>query len=139
MVILNTSCKKNRPDKLEGDKAQLIGNWDWHRSRHRVGCQQFSDIFYYSPSTENINYSASFEESGLLKLYKESELLNEYFIKFDFFTKKENGWRFAILPDNNGNNRFAGLVYNDSLELYSVPYEDSEDGCNTYVNYFYRE
>ena len=40
--------------------------------------------------------------------------------------------------NNEDENRGGGYLSEDILMIGFFPYEDSEDGCHTYQNYFHR-
>ncbi len=140
-ALTMVACKKNRPDKLEGDKAKLIGNWQWNHTYHRVGCQQYSDNYIYTAEGEGKNYSVIFEQEGRIKMYDTQSILADHFIKFYSFNKYEgkNEWGFSFYLDNDENKPFSGRVYEDSILIFRFPYTGGADGCDDYQNYFYRE
>ncbi len=136
-LVVVISCKKNRPDKLEGDKALIAGNWNWVKTLEVIGCQEFYEENLYSPESKSTEYMLEFEESGHVGLFQENEEIERYFLKFKDFSLKEGGiWRFIILLDNQEEDIVAGSLYGDTLTTNFFPYRYSEDGCDNYINYF---
>lgn len=134
--FLFITCKKKKPDKLEGDKTQLIGHWKWDSTYHKVGCQEGLEEYIYTPYSESENYSILFEDSGFVTMFNNSLKLSKHFIKFDY--EKWNGgvWDFKIRLDNEENTLLLGTIDGNAMVLFRFPFTKSEDGCNHYSNYF---
>ena len=140
-AIVFLACEKKRPDKLEGDKAQLIGTWVWDSTLHSVGCQFGTEEYTYTPSTEERQYSLLFEASGHLTFLEKNQSTDQFFLIFSNFSFHDvpNRWQFTFLLDNEEDRKEGGYIFEDLLMIGFFPYEDSEDGCHTYQNFFHRE
>ncbi len=130
-----TSCKKNRPDKLEGDKEQLVGRWAWIMTEEKIGCQEFSEFNYFSSETTSINYELEFESTGHLTLFENGNEIERFFLKFKSFSYNEAGyWRYAMLLNNDEDELVGGTIEGDTLLVGFFPYRASSDGCTLYRN-----
>lgn len=61
--VITLSCAK---DKLFGDKALLIGTWEWTQTHHIYDiCEGFTSSEILTPETEGISFSMEFLKTGL--------------------------------------------------------------------------
>ncbi len=139
IILLFTACKKNRPDKLEGDKEQLVGRWAWIMTEEKIACQEFSEFNYFSSETTSTNYELEFESTGHLTLFENDDEIERYFLKFKHFALVDGVWRFSILLDNQEDSNIGSYVDGDTLVANFFPYRYSDDGCRLYTNYLVRE
>ncbi|MEX1001738.1 MAG: hypothetical protein WDZ35_06450 [Crocinitomicaceae bacterium] len=138
------SCKKEKQDKLEGEKSILIGNWYWIHTYHEYNkCEQCCIIYDTLHQVNSVNkYEMRFAKEGELKFYQNDELTKEYRIVFDDFYKWQYGWGdyvFDIHLNNDPNNRLLGVVSEDSLYTWDYPYESDDQNCFTYQNFFIKQ
>ncbi|MCJ8290348.1 MAG: hypothetical protein HRT58_11845 [Crocinitomicaceae bacterium] len=133
LLALLFSCKK---DKLTGDRAILIGQWEWIYSIKKYN--------YYSPpfgsfeetilpSSVSNSYSLEFFEKGKVKYLENNNAVDGYRIAFSTFSGTgscpvfmSGGHEFSIDLDNDQDNFINGCVNSDTLLFYggSFPIEN---------------
>ena len=143
------SCKKK--DKLEEEKAILIGNWEWVYTKKVVNyCDP--DLMHteiLTPNTEGTTFQIEFIKKGKVQFFQENKLLDSRRIVFYAFVDPcsycDSGFvDFAINMDNNSQLHFDGSVSEDSLcVIRDFPYPDNEvlisGQCYLTTSYFARK
>jgi len=146
VLFLILSCKK---DKLEGEKAILVGKWKWVYSDVTVSyCNPPSYEILINPNTEGENYSIEFKENGKVIFFKDGTITEKKRIVFDrwetgsypTFSINQESWRFVIDLNDNNRESIFGEINQDTILLFPFyfPFDDSE-GCEYHKSYFVRE
>jgi hypothetical protein len=144
-LCLLFSCKK---DKLKGDNAILIGEWTWTQSDHVYGyCNDLILSETITPSSSDQNFSIEIMKKGIIKYYKDGVYLEKDRIVFSEFSGGScdfvlDGHFFGINLNNDTEltGAFNGCVNSDSIILaFGFPYDNIEEGCESYVSYFVRQ
>jgi hypothetical protein len=137
------SCNKNKTkkDPLVGDKAFLIGTWNWDVT---YDSYDFCDPGVDGIDTINaIGFSESFKivfrEEGVLEYYSDGVLTDERNISFSEFYQDVDYTSFDIFPDENEDLRHGCVWGDDRLAFSRYPFITESDGCHIYVNYFEKE
>lgn len=143
--VITLSCAK---DKLFGDKALLIGTWEWTQTHHIYDiCEGFTSSEILTPETEGISFSMEFFENGIVKFYQNNKLLSKERIVFSTFSKDcgvdyEDYLLFNIRL-NNGTEQsddFRGCVCETEIfVLRGFPFDVYEKDCETYRSYFIKQ
>lgn len=140
LILIFVSCKK---DKLNGDKAILIGKWNWIHSEHKYGfCQNDNFEEILSPSTEMLNFSVEFFKNGKLQVKKDNKGGIKYRIIFtDHQTIYEEHY-FRIILDNDDTKELNVIFSSNTLRILSddinIPFE-TDYGCENYRNFFIKQ
>jgi len=79
LLFFTTSCKR---EKLDGDKAELVGRWEWNYTWvYDKGESEIMDTLYASDYA-NV-YEIEFIEKGIMNWYKNDKRTLHKDIKFD--------------------------------------------------------
>jgi len=145
------SCRKKTvlKEELAGDKAMLIGRWNWINTVHDYGwCDGESYTETLNPLTENINFCIEFFNPGIIFIYKNDSLISEYRIFFEQFEVASydllvsNQIDFVIdIVNSDEMSNMGGAMNSDTLISGTFPcfIFASESGCENYQNYFIKE
>ncbi|NOQ75580.1 MAG: hypothetical protein GQ574_26455 [Crocinitomix sp.] len=144
--LLLFSCKK---DKLEDGKEIFIGKWVWYETSHNYGyCDGDSFFEILTPVIENANYSMIFSNKGLVRFYEnDQELRKDRVVLGNFGSFCATGFEsyesFDIYLNNeqkDPTSRLYGCVNADTIVLIrGFPYENFEEGCESYTSYFVKQ
>jgi len=140
LILSFQACKK---DKLIGDKAIFVGEWEWIKTSHTYGwCDgdNFSEVL--TPLTENTSYSVEFLKKGIVKYYENGNYLNKNRLVFiDFSDCDWVGYKsFDIYLNNKEEYVYYGCLNEDTLIINKgFPFENYELGCEAYISYFVKQ
>lgn len=143
LLFVFASCKK---EKLEGDYAILIGNWDWtHTNKLTNACDDSTlwNIVQDDTTEEGSTYSLLFEEKGIVTFNHNGGKINHNRIVLESIdplsaTYLPFEYNFYLKLNNKDDKVMAGLVGANNLMIYDFP-KDTDNSCETMYNYFVKE
>ncbi len=146
LLLILCSCAK---DKLFGDKAVLIGTWNWTETKHTYGiCEGYTSSATLTPETEGISYTMEFYEKGIVKYFENEQLIGSDRLVFVEYGDSCNGslsnyLNFKIYLNNNSedlSSYFSGCVCDTAIQvLRGFPFDSYEDGCEFYSSHFIKQ
>jgi len=141
--LLIFSCKKPpeepQPDKLIGDKAILVGTWNWTHTHHRFNWCDGPEL-NETIEPEEDNYSFIMKEEGKVEFYKNGIKESEHLTFFNQAYEYNDEYIFNIYLDNIENENLGLVLYSeDSLFSSTYPYSTINEGCELYKSYFSKE
>ncbi len=146
LALILSSCTK---DKLIGERAILIGKWNWTQTNHTFGiCEGDNYTEILTPLSEGETFSMEFFEKGIVKFYQNNELLSTDRLIIKMYPSPCSG----DLPEHkafyiylNNKDDYEALFYgciddNDIVVVKGFPFNLTEEtGCDRYTSYFVRE
>lgn len=106
------SCKK---EKLDGDKARLIGTWEWEYSYSiknvPAGQSIFTDTIFAAGHPDQ--YRIKFDEQGIMEWYKNGKRVRKEYLVFDYvdctntqnltviscyYVMNKDKYKFSLIP-----------------------------------------
>ncbi|MEO9532533.1 MAG: hypothetical protein ABJG68_07620 [Crocinitomicaceae bacterium] len=139
--LLLLSCKKDptpiQAEPLNGEKSVLIGQWQWYLTEHEYGwCEGMTLYEELSPLSIGSSYQVNYYEEGTVVLIKDSIMLSEEILVFDYFNyNSENDFNFRAFLDGQEEKLIGGHIINDTMIMLRFPFT-SEEGCENNKNYF---
>ncbi len=136
-LLFTFSCKKYKPETLEGDLSYLVGTWDWDSTFHEYNwCTGGSTIEETIYPEEN-NFSVRFEEEGFVSFFANDSLLRRESIRIDTFLAHSSDSRQVIMHLNGDpQDIISGSGTFDLTEFTHFPFDANDGGCEDYDNYF---
>lgn len=142
-IISFSSCKKDKPDKLEGEKSILIGTWHWKYSERKYNiCNNNPMIETLNTELENKDFSVIVSDEGYASFFKNESIISKHEIQFEHFLNLGNeGYKFSMELTNaeGGEDVFSGSVLGDSIRSSNFPFRDNGSGCEQFKNYLFKE
>lgn len=134
-------------NKLTGDTSLLVGNWNWIYSEHDYNwCNPPASFEVLTPVTENVTFTVQFVPSGVVYFYKDEKLIAEQNIVFREYLENSSGCnsslatKLFIFLDGNENETFSACMYGDTMQAgFDGFIFSSQEGCESYVNYFVKD
>ena len=136
VLIFSISCKK---DRLKDERSFLIGTWNWTYSIFSdcSGGGEWEEIL--TPDSEKSNYQIVLHQKGFIEFFENGESIEKNRIVFDELSSFEDGMiTFAILQNNDGENRIGAHGDKDSLYFTGFPYF-TDESCQNYANRFVKQ
>ena len=143
LFLLIFACKKPpeepQPDKLVGDKAILVGIWDWTHTHHRFNWCDGPEL-NETIEPEEETYSLHLKEDGYVDFYKNESILKSHYVKVSlYYEVEDDGFVFTLNLDGLESQKLSGRVFPDSMRTWDFPYVHEIEGCEDYSNYFVKE
>lgn len=135
IILVFSACKK---DKLEGESAKLVGEWQWISTEH-IHYLWPNDTTYLTPASVGKNYSIDFREKGKIVFKNDDKTFRKRIVMAKYHAANTTlGYdSFNIFLNNKHDLVFNGLVSGDTMILYHNPvtdYHSEEDESD--ISYF---
>ncbi len=137
-LLFTFSCKKYKPDTLEGDLSYLVGTWDWDSTFHRInGCTGSGMVTEETIFPLDNQFSLLFEEEGYVSFFANDSLLRREGIRVDFFNKNESNINNVSLSLGGNMNDVISASGTEETNIFlRFPFESNDTGCEDHLNYF---
>jgi hypothetical protein len=138
-IFVGVSCKK---DMLEDSPENaLTGRWTWGYSTHTHGlCESPVWTDTLSQQTILTYHVVDFREKGKVIFYEDNKVTKKRIVFSSKNATGNYGLEFEIKLDNNPDDILKGGINNDGYVLWlNYPFTAEVEGCDAYVNYFFRE